>query len=451
MKRWSQLRGSRLHGSRLHQLHRIHGLCLVLVGASACNSRDEPAPAPEAFNAPLAPDGNGAASAPTAPSSPSDSAPVPSAASPSPTEGIAVAGRADGMPNGAAANAEESTTPETEPMPPASEPPGAVDPGNAGDGDFVIDTFAMQPELSNRGAPMGRSFSFTMDSTTSTIFAGNDPTLQAAKPRLLTRNIAVYVPARYVDGTKAPILVIQDGPGAGQRNGQVDAVNRALDNLTASTDPARKLPAFLSIAVQNGGNDAQGSERGLEYDTLSDRYARFVQLEVLPAVLADPQIRAAYPALAITDDPEGKATLGCSSGGAAAFTMAWFRPDLFRRAITYSGTFVAQQTNGQPEAAEYPLGAWEYHSSKRLIENSAAVLPIRVFLNVNGMDNGYNAPESGYHNWVLANQHMAAAFKAKGYHYRFVTAQGIGHCDARAWQATLADTLVWAWAGYPTN
>jgi len=431
-------------------------MCLVLVGASACSARDKtaPAPAPEAFAASPAPDRSGTAStSATSGSMPpaGASAPVPSigGTGSTSTEGIAVAGRADGTPNAAAANG--NGAPETDDMPSAPETPAAVDPGTAGDGDFVIDTFAMQPELTNRGAPMGRTFSFTMDSTRSAFFAGNDPTLQAAKPRLLTRNIAVYVPARYVDGTPAPILVIQDGPGAGQRNGQVDAVSRALDNLTASADPARKLPAFLSIAVQNGGNDAQGSERGLEYDTLSDRYARFVQLEVLPAVLADPQIRAAYPALAITDDPEGKATLGCSSGGAAAFTMAWFRPDLFRRAITYSGTFVAQQTNGQPEAAEYPLGAWEYHSSKRLIENAEPALPIRVFLNVNGMDNGYNAPESGYHNWVLANQHMAAAFKAKGYHYRFVTAQGIGHCDARAWQATLADTLVWAWAGYPTN
>jgi enterochelin esterase family protein len=358
-------------------------------------------------------------------------------------------GRAEGMPTSAAAMGSQNGAPGAGGMPALPAAPVAVDPGAAGDGDFVIDTFATQPELTNLGAPRGRSFSFTMDSTKSAIFTGSDPTLQAAKPRLLTRNIAVYVPARYVDGTPAPILVIQDGPGAGQSNGQVDAVNRALDNLTASGDPARKLPAFLSIAVQNGGNDAQGSERGLEYDTLSDRYARFVQLEVLPAVLSDPQLRAAYPALAITEDPEGKATLGCSSGGAAAFTMAWFRPDLFRRAITYSGTFVAQQTNGQPEAADYPLGAWEYHSSKRLIENTNPVLPIRAFLNVNGMDNGYDAPESGHHNWVLANQHMAAALKAKGYHYRFVTAQGIGHCDARAWQATLADTLVWAWAGYP--
>jgi enterochelin esterase-like enzyme len=338
-------------------------------------------------------------------------------------------------------------------VPPAAVPPAAVnatvtDPGTAGDGDITIDTFGMQPELTNRGAPMGRRFSFSMDSTQSTIFDGRDATLQASKPRLLTRNIVVYVPARYTDGAPAPILVMQDGPGPGQGNGQLDAVSRALDNLTISTDPARQLPAFLAISVQNGGNDAQGSERGLEYDTLSDRYARFVQLEVLPAVLANPEIKGAYPGLRITDDPEGRATLGCSSGGAAAFTMAWFRPDLFRRVITYSGTFVAQQTNGQPESAAYPLGAWEYHSSENLIGNSDPIGGLRVFLNVNGMDNGYDAPESGYHNWVLANQHMAAALKAKNYHYRFVTAEGIGHCDARAWQSTLADTLVWAWAGF---
>jgi enterochelin esterase-like enzyme len=331
------------------------------------------------------------------------------------------------------------------------EGPVVVDPGFAGDGDFSIDTFAIQPDLTNRGQPVGRTFTFVMDSTTSVIFDGSDATLQPGKPRLLTRNIVVYVPAQYTDGTPAPILVFQDGPGAGQQNGQFDAVKRALDNLTISPDPARRIPAFIAIAVQNGGNDAQGSERGLEYDTLSDRYARFIELEVLPAVLADAQIRAAYPGLAITPDPEGKAAMGCSSGGAAAFTMAWFRPDLFRRAITYSGTFVAQQDNGQPEFSMYPLGAWEYHSSTNLIANTDPPRPIRVFLNVNGMDNGYNAPENGYHNWVLANQYMAAALRAKNYHYRFVTAAGIGHCDARAWQSTLADTLVWAWAGYPTN
>ncbi len=316
------------------------------------------------------------------------------------------------------------------------------DAGTEGDGDFTLNAFPTQPELTNLGAPRGKSFSFTMDSTKSVIFDGKDPTLIPSKPRSLTRRIDVYVPKRYVDGTPAPLLIIQDGPGP------LSAVSYALDNLTASTDPARRIPAFIAIAVQNGGNDAQGSERGLEYDTMSDRYARFIELEVLPAVLADSAIKAAYPRLQFTSDPEGRATYGCSSGAAAAFTMAWYRPDLFRRVISYSGTFVAQQDTGQPEAAVTPLGAWEYHTSLQLIAHTPAK-PLRVFLNVNELDNGYDQPESGHHNWVLANQRMTAALGAQGYHRRFVLAKTLGHCDGRAWQATLADTLVWVWRGSP--
>jgi enterochelin esterase-like enzyme len=146
-------------------------------------------------------------------------------------------------------------------------------------------------------------------------------------------------------------------------------VGNALDNLTISKDPSRKLPAFIAIAVENGGNDGKNSERGLEYDTLSDRLALFIHDEVLPAVLHDAKIKAAYPRIAFTDNPWGRAVLGCSSGGAAALTMGWFRPDWFRRVIAYSGTFVDQQDDDAPEERKYPLGAWEYHSGTKLIEN----------------------------------------------------------------------------------
>lgn len=262
------------------------------------------------------------------------------------------------------------------------------------------------------------------------------------------------MPAKYKDGTPAPLFVMQDGPASSGGWGDgppFDAVSRALDNLTIATDPARKIPAFIAIGIENGGDDSKGSERGLEYDTLSDRYARFVELEVLPAVLGNAQIKAAYPAIAFTSNPEGRATYGCSSGAAASFTMAWFRPDLFRRVVTYSGTFVAQQNAGQPETPLFPLGAWEYHSSMELIAKAEPVKPLRVHLNVNQNDNGSTAAESGHHNWVLANQHMAAALKAKGYHYKFNFVRGLGHCDYKAWQSTLADTLIWVWRGYPTD
>ena len=223
-------------------------------------------------------------------------------------------------------------------------------------------------------------------------------------------------------------------------------MRNALDNLTISTDPNRKLPAFIVIAVENGGNDGKGSERGLEYDTMSDRFARFINDEVLLAVLNNPEIKAAYPHMAFTANPWGKAVMGCSSGGAASLSMGWFRPDLFRRLITYSGTFVDQQDDDAPEEKQYPLGAWEYHSSMKLIETSEKK-PLRIFTHVAENDNRANDPEETYHNWVMANQRMAAALQAKGYDYRYVFSRATKHCDTKVFEHTLADTLVWMWRG----
>src|SRR5262249_49781420 len=189
------------------------------------------------------------------------------------------------------------------------------------------------------------------------------------------RKVVVYIPAEYKDGTKAPVLVTLDGPS------HLGTVRNALDNLTISKDPNRKLPAFVVVAVENGGNDGKGSERGLEYDTMSDRFARFINDEVLVAVVNNADIKAAYPKFALTDNPDGKAMMGCSSGGAAALTAGWFRPDLFRRLITYSGTFVDQQDDDAAEEKEYPLGAWEYHSGMKLIESSEKK-PLRIFTHV---------------------------------------------------------------------
>ena len=316
------------------------------------------------------------------------------------------------------------------------------DPGPEGDGDFEVGpTYTTQPDLTDRGAPKGRSFQFSMALADSAIFDGTDSTLDRNKPVNTTRNIQVYVPAQYQDGTPAPVLVIQDGPG------ELSMVRNALDNLTIATDATRRIPPFIAVAVQNGGNDSKGSERGLEYDTLSDRYARFIDLEVLPAVVANAAIKAAYPNVRITRDPNGRGALGCSSGGAAALTMGWFRPDLFRRLVTYSGTFVDQQDDDAPEEAMYPLGAWEYHSSKSLIANSDKK-ELRIFLNVNENDLSANDPESTHHNWVMSNQRTAAALAAKGYHYRYVFGRGRGHCDAGVKNATLADALIWVWRGY---
>jgi enterochelin esterase-like enzyme len=315
-------------------------------------------------------------------------------------------------------------------------------PGVEGNGNVVVGPdYTIDPDLTDRGNPKGKQFEFAMRLADSKIFRGDDSTLDPKKAVRQERKIFVYVPAAYKDGTKAPILVSLDGPS------HLNLIRNALDNLTISTDPNRKLPPFIAIAVENGGNDGKGSQRGLEYDTLSDRFARFINDEVLAAVLTNPQIKTAYPNIAFTQNPWGKGVIGCSSGGAAALTMGWFRPDLFRRLITYSGTFVDQQDDDAPEEKQYPLGAWEYHSSLKLIENTEKK-PLRIFTHVSDNDNRAKDPEETYHNWVMANERTAAALKAKGYDYRFVFSRATKHCDSKVFELTLADTLAWMWRGY---
>src|SRR6266404_3918950 len=316
-------------------------------------------------------------------------------------------------------------------------------PGSEGNGSFTIGPeYKVDPDLADRGNPKGKSFEFSMPLAESKIFKGDDATLEPEKkPVNKTRKISVYVPAAYQDGAKAPILIIHDGPG------QLNLVRNALDTLTLSKDPNRNLPAFIAIAVQNGGNDGKKSERGLEYDTMSDRLARFIHDEVIPAVLADADIKAAYPKFALTENPWGRAVMGCSSGGAAALTMGWFRPDWFRRIIAYSGTFVDQQDDDAPEEAKYPFGAWEYHSGMKLIEKSEKK-PLRIFTHCSENDLRAKDAEETHHNWVMAGKRTDAALTAKGYNHRFIFSLGTSHCDGRVFEQTLADTLIWIWRGY---
>ena len=172
--------------------------------------------------------------------------------------------------------------------------------------------YTVDPDLMDQGNPKGKFFQFAMPLADSRIFKGDDATLDRRKPVRKERQIFVYIPAAYKDRTKAPILVMHDAPG------NLRLVQNALDNLTVSKNPTRRLPPFVAIGVQNGGNDSKGSQRGLEYDTMSDRLARFINEEVLPAVENNKEIRAAYPGFAITKDPWGRGVMGCSSGGAAA-------------------------------------------------------------------------------------------------------------------------------------
>ncbi len=320
-------------------------------------------------------------------------------------------------------------------------PDGEVPPVNA-DGNFIIGpTHPAAPELHQQdGVPQGIVYEFTMSSMNSTIYPGiardtgtfgkadpSDPAkliVTTSHPAPYTRHVSVYVPEQYVRGTVAPFIVGADGPDK--------LLFGVLDNLIAE----KKVPPMVAISIGKGSGDAQGSERGLEYDTMSGRYAEFVEKEVLPLVEEKCHVK-------LTTDPDGRATTGGSSGGSCALIMAWYHPEWYHRVLTYSGTYVNQQWPPNPET---PHGAWEFH--EHLIPNSPAK-PIRIWMEVGDRDlYNPNVMHDHMHDWVVANENMAKVLAAKGYHYQFVFAENAGHVDRRVRQQTMAEALEWLWQGY---
>ena len=318
---------------------------------------------------------------------------------------------------------------------------GTVPPPDV-DGNFIIgSTHAAAPEMTiQTNAPQGTVFDFTMNSADSKIYPGiarepktfgtpdpADPAklvVTTSHPAPYTRRVKVYVPKQYVPGTTAPFIVGADGPDR--------ALFTALDNLIAQ----HRVPVMIAISIGNGSGDAQGSERGLEYDTMSGQYAEFVEKEVLPLVEKQCHVN-------LTRNPDARATMGGSSGGSCALIMAWYHPELYRRVLTYSGTYVNQQW---PPNAETPHGAWEFH--EHLIPNNP-VKPLRIWLEVGDRDLlNPNVMRDNMHDWVVANENMAKVLAAKGYHYQFVFARNAGHTDRSVKLQTLPEALEWLWHDY---
>jgi enterochelin esterase family protein len=296
----------------------------------------------------------------------------------------------------------------------------------ADEGDYLIaPPYHDAPECAAvDGAPKGKVVRFTMSSEGSRYYPG----IVKDKPGVIVpyqRRVTVYVPSQYKAGTAAPFFVSQDSMGQ-------NIVPAILDNMIFQ----KRLPAMVAIMIDSGGSDAQGSERGLEYDTMSGAYAEFIENEVLPRVSKECSV-------VLTKDPNGRMTMGGSSGAACALSMAWYHPDLYHRVLSYSGTFVNQQWPPNPVSLH---GAWEYH--EHLIPNTKAK-PLRIWMEVGENDIRSHDEESTYHNWVLANQRMAAVLKAKHYHYQYVFARDAGHVDGAVVRQTLAQALEWVWKGYP--
>jgi enterochelin esterase family protein len=347
----------------------------------------------------------------------------------------------------AAARPARPTPPTRDPNTPgyvtAKELPDGVNPPADADGNFIIGpTHNPAPEMTpQQGVPQGTVSEFIMNSADSKIYPGiaRDPgtfgspdpadpaklIVTTSHPAPYARKVTVYVPKQYVPGTAAPFIVGADGPDR--------ALFTALDTLIAQ----RKVPIMIAISISNGTGDAQGSERGLEYDTMSGRYAEFVENEVLPLVEMQYHVK-------LTKDPNGRATMGGSSGGSCALIMAWYHPDLYHRVLTYSGTYVNQQWPPDPAT---PHGAWEFH--EHLIPDNKPK-PIRIWMEVGDRDNfNPNAMHDNMHDWVVANENMARALAAKGYHYQFVFARNAGHTDRAVKQQTLPEALEYLWNGYP--
>ena len=242
------------------------------------------------------------------------------------------------------------------------------------------------------------------------------------------RQITVYIPAQYVAGSDAPFMVIHDGP-TGKPN---MALPQILDNLIAQ----KRIPPIIAIMVANGGGDAQGHERGKEYDNMSGDYAEYIETEVLPRVEKHCHVK-------LTKDPDGRAAMGNSSGGSAALIMAWFRNDLYHRVLTTSGTFVNQ---AWPFDSRYPDGAWGFHET--LIPKEPK-MPIRIFLSVGDKDLlNPNVMRDDMHDWVEANHRMAKVLKDKGYEYQYLFCRGAGHSVGNAQAQFLPHAIEWVWKGY---
>lgn len=230
-----------------------------------------------------------------------------------------------------------------------------------------------------------------------------------------TRSVWVYVPAATPPDQALPCMVFQDGGGFLDPADEIRALV-VLDNLIA----VEAIPPMVGIFVDPGVfpevEDARRRmNRNAEYDAFDSRYADFLIDEVLPLAAEHASISA---------DLRTRGLCGHSSGGNAAFTAAWHRPDAFGKVIGFSSSF-AQIPGGN----RYP----------QLIPTEPA-RPMRIFLQAGHRDLGWDEPE---YNWLAENLRTAAALAEGGYDFRLVL--GDGSHDANHAGVLLPHALRWLW------
>jgi enterochelin esterase family protein len=234
------------------------------------------------------------------------------------------------------------------------------------------------------------------------------------------RKYWIYVPAQYDAAKPACVLVFQDGHRAQNTNGVI-RLPVVMDNLIAK----KEMPVTIGIFIAPGArgvedydyfNNRDANNRSAEYDSLGDKYAKFLLDEILP------EVGKKYN---LTKDPEGRAIGGFSSGAICAFNVAWERPDQFRKVISCIGSFTDIRGGHV-----YP---------QRILESEKK--PIRVFIEDTLHDNPN--PNSPKRDWHLQNIAMVDALKAKGYEMDFAFAEGT-HADNHG-GSIMPQMLKWLW------
>ncbi len=268
---------------------------------------------------------------------------------------------------------------------------------------FAAEDYKIDPDsLPQEGVPRGE---VTQQQWESKIFPGT------------VRDCWVYVPKQYDAAKPAGVMVFQDGGSYVKTNGDF-RTPIVFDNLIHK----KEMPVTIGIFINPGKvppaepDQKPRDNRSFEYDSLGDQYARFVLEEILP------EVGRKYN---LTKDPEGRAICGISSGGICAWTVAWERPDAFRKVLSHVGSF----TNIR--------GGHVYPALIRKTEKK----PIRVFL-----QDGANDLDNLHGNWPLANQEMAAALKFAKYDYKFEF--GAGAHNGKHGGAILPESLKWLWRDY---
>ena len=397
---------------------------LVLTGWVGCSSSDNKGQGPTGPQADASATGGSGGSAPGTGGAPATGGAPGSGGSPAPVD----AG------TGGAPITSDASDVSGEANPPGGTRGMQGDPGTAGDGTSdLMAPYPTPPEsvMHLGGAPTG-------------MITGLDAPLVYASKAIyagLKFQYWIHVPAQYKPGQRAALMVVLDGHHYLGVQTSLAPFHAPVifDNLIHAGD----MPVTISLFIDPGTSDgsftspADSGVRGMQYDTPSDKYTRFLLEEMIPDV-----VLGKYD---IVEDPDGWSIVGHSSGGICAFMVGWYRPDKFHKLLTHDASF--PNTQGM-----FP----------RLVRDFATTKPLRISLVSSPLDLGRDGNGGGESSWFRGNNDAAQVLMAKGYHYRYRIGRGstlppnptadqirLGdHYPPKLATADFPDTLRWMWRGY---